>query len=60
MIKLSFDRHNTCLLAPDTDPMIDERTETTKIQLSESMSLTGITYSNVGEGLLTGSEMTQR
>ena len=32
---------------------------TTKVQLGEPMSFIGVTYRNMGEGLLTGAEMTQ-
>lgn len=31
-----------------------------KIQLGEPVSFTGVTYRNMGEGLLTGAEVTQR
>jgi hypothetical protein len=34
--------------------------DTTKVKLGELRSFTGGTYRNMGEGLLTGAEMTQR
>lgn len=58
--KLCSERHNTCLLAPDKDPMINQSTDTTKVPLSESVRFVEVTDRNVGEGLPTGSEMTQR
>jgi hypothetical protein len=40
-------------------PMIDRSMETTKIQLGELVSFTGITYSRSMGELLTGTELTQ-
>ena len=41
-------------------PMTDQNKDTTKIQLGEIMSFIGVTYRNMGAGLLAGTEMTQR
>jgi hypothetical protein len=35
-------------------------TDDTKVQLREPMSFIEVTYRNMGEGLLTGAEITQR
>lgn len=51
---------HTDLLTPDGKPMIDQSTDTTKVQLGEPTGFTGVTYRNTGEGSLTGAEMTQR
>lgn len=45
-------------LTPDREPMTEQCMNTTKVQFGEP-SFIGITYRNVGEGLLTGAEMTQ-
>ena len=37
--------------------MIDQNTDTIKVQLGDPMSFTGVTYSNMDEGLLTGAEI---
>lgn len=34
--------------------------DSTEVELDESMTFIGIIYRNMGEGLLTGAEMTQR
>ena len=49
-----------CLLTPDREHMTDECKDTPRIQLRETISFIGITYRSLGEGLLTGTEMTQR
>jgi hypothetical protein len=51
---------HTCLLTTDREPMTDRDMDTTKVQLDEPMSFIGFTYRSMGEGLLTGTEMTQR
>lgn len=43
----------------DRETMIDQSMNTTKVQFGEPISFIGITYRNVGEGLLTGAEITQ-
>lgn len=40
--------------------MADQNMDTTKVQLDEPMSFIGFTYRSMGEGLLTGTEMTQK
>ena len=40
--------------------MIEQSTDTTKLQLSEPISFIGVTYRNMGVELLTRREMTQR
>ena len=35
-------------------------TDTTKVQFGELMNVIGVTYSSIGERLLTGTEVTQR
>lgn len=54
---------HTYLFTPDREPMTDQNTDATKVQLGEPMNcigVTGIYYRNVGESLFTGAEMTQR
>jgi hypothetical protein len=47
------------LLIPDKELMTDQSTDTTNIQLGEPVSFIHLTYWSIGEGLLTGEEMTQ-
>ena len=42
------------------EPRTDQSAHTTKVLLGEPISFIGVTYRNMGEGLLTGAEMTQR
>ena len=49
-----------CLLTSEWNPTTDQSTDTTKVQLGEPMSFIGVTYRNMGEELLIGTEMTQR
>ena len=42
------------------EPRTDQSAHTTKVLLDEPISFIGVTYRNMGEGLLTGAEMTQR
>ena len=51
---------NKCLLTPDKEPITDLRIDTIKVQIDEQISFIGVTYRNMGEGLLIGTEMTQR
>lgn len=44
----------------DKEPRTDQSAHTTKVLLGEPMGFIGVTYRNMGEGLLTGAEMTQR
>lgn len=57
MTKLSLGRFNTRLLTPDREPTTDHSTDSTKVQ---PVSFTDATYRRMGEGLLTGAELTQR
>lgn len=47
-------RRNICL------PVVDQSKDATKIQLCEPVIFTGVTYSNRGEGLPPGTEVTQK
>lgn len=47
------------LLIPDTEPMADQSTDTTKLQFCEPMGFIGVTYGNMGERLLVEARMTQ-
>jgi hypothetical protein len=60
MTKLPREMQHTHLFIPNREAMIDRSTDTTKVQRGEPMSLIGVTYRNMGEGLLPGAEMTQR
>jgi hypothetical protein len=40
--------------------MIDQSMDTIKVKLDEPSSFIGVSYRNMGEGLLTGAEMIQR
>lgn len=40
--------------------MTDQSMDTTEIQLGEPLSFIGLTYSNMGEGLLVAAGMAQR
>ena len=55
-----MEMQHTCLLTPDREPTPDLSMDTTIVQFNESMSFIAITHGNMGEGLLTGAEMTQR
>jgi hypothetical protein len=50
---------HTRMLTSDREPTADRRTENTEEQL-ERISFIGVTCKSVGEGLITGTEMTQR
>ena len=47
------------LFMEDRKPM-ELKYKSIKVQLGEPMSYIGVSYRNMGEGLLTGTEMTQR
>jgi hypothetical protein len=49
---------HTYLFTPDRDPMTDQSTGTTEVQLGEPMSFTVVTYRNMGERLHTGKVLT--
>lgn len=51
---------HTHLLMPEREPTINQSVDTTKVQLGDPMSFTGITYRSMGEGLLRGVEKTLR
>ena len=60
---LLFDRQifpRRCLLTPDRGPMTDLNTDNTKVQLGKPTKCIDVSYKNMGKGLLTGAEMTQR
>ena len=42
------------------EPRTDQSAHTTRVLLGEPISFIGVTYRNMGEGLVTGAEMTQR
>jgi hypothetical protein len=42
------------------EPRTDQPAHTTKVLLGELISFIGVAYRNMGEGLLTGTEMTQK
>ena len=48
---------HTCLLTTDRELLTVQSTNTTKVQLGEPVSFIGVTYRNMGEGLLMGAEM---
>jgi hypothetical protein len=51
----------TKLVSPmHKEPRTDQSAHTTKVLLGELISFIGVTYRNMGEGLLTGAEMTQK
>ena len=51
----------TKLVSPlHKEPRTDQSAHTTKILLGEPISFIEVTYRNMGEGLLTGAEMTQK
>lgn len=41
-----------CLLTPDRELIADQSNEGIKVQLDEPMAFIGVTYRNVGEGLV--------
>ena len=47
------------LFTPDREIMNVQITDTTEVQLGEPVSFIGMSYRNMGEGLLTGVERTQ-
>lgn len=49
----------TGLLTPHREPMTDQHTNSTKVQLGKPVSFPGVTYRPMNELLLTGTEMTQ-
>ena len=49
-----------CLLFPARKLTTDQSTTITKVQLGESIHFIGVTYRNMGEGLLIGAELTKR
>lgn len=48
------------LLTPYMELTTEQSMETTEVQLGEPMSVTGVTYRNMGEELLTEAEMINR
>ena len=42
------------------EPRKDQSAHTTKVLVDEPISFIGVTYRNMGEGLVTGAEMTQK
>lgn len=42
-----------------TEAMTDQTVDTTNVLLGEPTRFTGVTYRNMGEGFLAGTEMTQ-
>lgn len=56
----SGEMQHTNLLAPNMNPMTNQRKGTTKVQFDKPMSCTGIVYKNMDVRLLTRSEITQR
>lgn len=53
-------KQNIHLVISDGEPMTDQSVDTTKDGFDELMGFIGIIYRNMGEGLLRGTEMTQR
>ena len=51
---------HTCLFTPDKEPITDQNTETTKVQLGEPVSFIRVAYRNMGRDFLIGAEMTYR
>lgn len=51
---------HTHLHMPEREPTINQSVDTTKVQLGDLMSFTGVTYRRMGEGLCRGAEMTLR
>lgn len=51
---------NKHTFTPDREHTTDENSDITKVRLGEPMSFVEVIYSDIGEGLLTGAEMTQR
>jgi hypothetical protein len=51
---------NKYLLTPDREPKTDQNVNTTKVLVGEPKTFTIVTYQNMGAGLLTVAEMTQR
>ena len=47
------------LFTLDKEPRTDQSAHTTEVLRGEPISFIGVTYRNMGEGLLTGAEMTQ-
>jgi hypothetical protein len=58
MSRLFLWRLNKCLFTLDSEPTTDQGMDSTTIQLGGPMSFIGATYRNMGEGLLTGAEIT--
>ena len=48
------------LFTLDKEPRTDQSAHTTEVLHGEPISFIGVTYRNMGEGLITGAEMTQR
>lgn len=47
-------------LIPDRDLMTEQSTNSAKVQLGQPMIFNGVIYRNMGEGLFTGTERSQR
>ena len=59
-VTVFFGHVNKHLLTPVREPITDQSKDPTGVQLGEPMSSIEVTYRNVGEGFLTGGEMTPR
>jgi hypothetical protein len=59
VIKLFLGRQNTRQLIAYREPRRDPSMDTFRIQLGEPMNFIGVTYRSMGEGSLTGADMTQ-
>lgn len=52
--------HNIDLSTPVKDPKTDQSMDVTKVQLGKPVMFLEVDYRSMGEGFLTGTEMTQR
>ena len=55
---LFFGRNNTFVLTQCNEPIAEQCTDTIRVQFETSMNFIGVTYRNLGGGLLTGSDIT--
>ena len=60
MTRLFLGRCNTDFLFQDRELMTKQHMNTTKFQLEETVRFIGVTFRNVGEGLIIGAEIIQR
>jgi hypothetical protein len=60
MTKLFLGRQNIHPLSPEREPMTGQNMDATKVQLCDPVSFIEIIYNNMGERLLTGTEMVQK